>query len=376
MYIEAAPKNDLGSLYNMEAEKRDLCRYIGQRQPLILITGLRRVGKTSLLRSVLSARAKHHIFMDLRSIGGKQNISKSDIANALQNGMQQFLDLQRSRKEKLESMLRTVRGITFPGGAGIQFGFGDKNSLDIWGLFERLDRWAGDNNTTIVVAVDEAQEFRKSAHVDMAGIFAAVYDNCRNTVLILTGSEVGVFYDFLAMDDPKSPLFGRSSKEIRVDPLTHGQGVEFLKRGLAQHKIKKIDHSVLSHAVKELGGITGWLNDFGLACVANKRADRRFVGSVKRTGSAMARQEFDGFLAGRRAAGRYSAIMDGLYQEGLGWAQLKKSLENRTGETVNSRNFSTLLETLQKFGFVAKDGGTYRITDPMLRHSFGRRKKP
>lgn len=376
MYIEASPKKDLGSLYNRDAEKRDLRRYIKQKQPLILITGLRRVGKTSLLRSVLSAHVKHYIFMDLRSFGSETYISKKDIANTFQIGVQRFLDSQRSKAEKLKSRLLTVRGINFPGGAGIQFDFGKENGLDIWGLFDRLDRWAEDSNVTIVVAIDEAQEFRKSVQVNMAKVFAGIYDNHSNIIMVLTGSEVGVFQDFLAMENPDAPLYGRSRVEIRLNPMTHEQGVDFLAKGLKQHKIRGVDPDVLSHAVKEIGGIIGWLNDFGLACVRNGRVDKRFIGNIKRTGSAMARSEFDAFLSNRKAAGRYNAIMGSLGGEHLSWARLKKSLENDTGRNINSRNFASLLNTLQGFGFVEKDGEAYRIIDPMLRYSFERSKGP
>jgi len=43
------------------------------------------------------------------------------------------------------------------------------------------------------------------------------YDFDRNVTFILTGSEVGLLYDFICVEDPKSPLFGRFFYEIDVN---------------------------------------------------------------------------------------------------------------------------------------------------------------
>lgn len=101
-------------------------------------------------------------------------------------------------------------------------------------MFRKLDQWAGKNKTNLVIAIDEAQEFKKSKHINMTSIFASVYDNCKNIIIILTNSEIGVLYDFLALTDATSPLFGLTNKDIKINPLTHQQGVEFLKLGLEQ----------------------------------------------------------------------------------------------------------------------------------------------
>ena len=87
MYIDSMPKNDLKSLYDREKERQRLVEYIDQKQPLILITGLRRVGKTSLLKTVLSSHSKYHIFVDLRDLGNKLHVTKKDVINIFQNSI-------------------------------------------------------------------------------------------------------------------------------------------------------------------------------------------------------------------------------------------------------------------------------------------------
>ena len=373
VYLDPRPKDDLKSLYDRKEEVSKLASHIAEKTPLILITGFRRVGKTSLLKAVVKKHSEYNIMIDLRNLGSKSYVTKKDIVNLFQSSIQSFLDSHQTKKQKITSLLRSVRGITLPTGGGIQFDFSSNNELDLPGLFQKLDQWAGNNSTKIVIAVDEAQEFRKSRHIDMANIFASVYDNCRNIILILTGSEIGVLYDFLALENADSPLFGRVKKEIEINPLSSEQGLEFLKIGLKQKKIKIVDESVLSHAVEELGGIIGWLNEFGLTCVENKKVEKKFIVETKKTGSVLARSEFKKFLKGRPASERYNQIMKNLSIKPLSWTDLKKALELDMNESIDGRNFSSLLETLQKSGFIQELKKFYSIVDPLLKFSFERK---
>ena len=307
MYIETRPKNTLKSPYGREKESESLIRHIDNNEPLILITGFRRVGKTSLLKAVLGDGSYHHIFLDLRDLGSKAHLSREDIVSAFQKGVRSFLDAHKTHREQLKSVLSTVRGITVLH-TGIRLDFTSSKDFDLPDLFLKLDQWAQSNKTTIVIAIDEAQEFRKSRYLDMARIFASVYDNCRNVILILTGSEIGLLEDFLALNDADAPLFGRSHKKIEIKPLTLDQGVDFLKQGLRQKKIKA-DESVLNNACHELGGIVGWLNDFGLSCIERGKVEEKLIEDTKKTGSELARKEFEKFLTGRRASERYHAIL-------------------------------------------------------------------
>ena len=368
MYIETRPKSTLKSLYGREKESKSLIRYIDDNEPLILITGFRRVGKTSLLRAVLSGKPYPHIFVDLRDLAGKTYVTKKDIVSLFQKGVESFLDSHKTHREQLKSVLSTIRGITILH-TGIKLDLTSPKDFDLPDLFSKLDRWAQNNKTTIVIALDEAQELRKTRHLDMTSIFASVYDNCRNVNLILTGSEIGLLYDFLKLSDPKAPLFGRSHKKIEVKPLTHDQGVGFLKAGLKQKKIKINEH-VLDKAYYELGGIVGWLNDFGLACIEHGKVDEKFIKDTKKTGSDLARMEFEKFLTNRSASERYRAILKSLSNDPLSWTELKQTTERNLGDTLYNGNFSNLLDSLVKSGFIQNDGKFYSIIDPLLKHSF------
>ncbi|GGP22207.1 hypothetical protein GCM10007981_17340 [Thermocladium modestius] len=59
---------------------------------------------------------------------------------------------------------------------------------------------------------DESQELRKLKGYDLLHPIAYAYDNL-GIKFIFTGSETGMVYDFLKLDDAKYPLYGRAYTE-------------------------------------------------------------------------------------------------------------------------------------------------------------------
>ncbi len=371
MLFSSRPKDDIKNLFGRNEEIKKLKTAIDEKDPLVIITGFRRVGKTSLLKAVLNEYSKYTIYLDLRDLGSRQYITKNDIANLMESSIREFLDKHATRTARILTILQSVRGINVAG-TGINLEWTSKNQLDLRGLFNKLDQWAGSNKTKIVLSVDEAQEFKKSQHVDMNRIFASIYDNCQNIILILTGSEIGVLHDFLSLDDPKSPLFGRNTNEIEIKLLSEDKGIEFLKKGFKNNhlKIKEKESEIINQAVTDLGGIIGWLNEFGLRCVRNKKIAAKFIEKTKKEGSILAKSEFEKFLANRSARDRYESIVKGLAKKDSNWKSLKDYLAIDTESKIYDKNFNDLLDNLLKSGFVAKKEELYYIVDPLLRFAY------
>lgn len=367
------PKSDVRSLFGRKKEIEHLRSVIRDNVPLVVITGLRRMGKTSLLKSVLAEHSERVISLDMRDLDTKPQITKDEIAGLLETGISEFLERNASGREKILSTLRTVRGMRIAG-TGIDLGWQDKKILDMAGLFRRLDWWASSNDTSIIVSIDEAQELAKARHTNMNSIFASVYDNCANVMLVFTGSEVGLLHRFLALDDPKSPLFGRYALFIDLEPLSAQQSSEFLKAGFKGlgASLDKNAEGVIQTAASELGGVMGWLNMFGVRCAATGNVGAAELRSVRTAGSRLAKEEFRRFLSTRTAADRYESIMRGLWPEGSDWRSLRNFVHLDLGRKVYDKNFCDLLAVLLDAGFVSKEGRAYRIADPLLRHAYRR----
>jgi AAA+ ATPase superfamily predicted ATPase len=54
-----------------------------------------------------------------------------------------------------------------------------------------FDRLARDNGKILVVIFDEAQELMKVNGFNLPSLLHDIYDYCRNTVIIFTGSMIG-----------------------------------------------------------------------------------------------------------------------------------------------------------------------------------------
>jgi len=74
MLFSDRPKSSLSDLYNMEAEVNMLIRSLSLGRAMTLILGLRRLGKTSLLRAVLNHVEKPYMLFDLRVYDGLRYI--------------------------------------------------------------------------------------------------------------------------------------------------------------------------------------------------------------------------------------------------------------------------------------------------------------
>jgi AAA+ ATPase superfamily predicted ATPase len=64
LLFDPRPKASRRDLYDFEEELKTLSRYLGE--PLTVVSGLRRTGKTSLVLTALNESDKPYVFVDLR----------------------------------------------------------------------------------------------------------------------------------------------------------------------------------------------------------------------------------------------------------------------------------------------------------------------
>lgn len=367
MYFDERPKSVRKDLFDREEELRQLDAALQRRDPLIIIYGLRRAGKTSLIQTA-TYDLENGIIFDLRSLGGRAYAPKKDLIQVLQRGINDFLSKRKTMGTKIIDTLKRVQGVQI-GKVAVTFGWGGNESLDIADLFSKLDQWARSDKSTITVAFDEAQEFRKVTGMRMDKILAHIYDYCRNTSIVVTGSAMGLLQDFMGEEDAEAPLYGRGKTEITLKPLEPEGAEEFLLEGFKQANMK-IRDELLHDAVEKLDGIIGWLTMFGARCL-KKGVSLASLNTVMEEGSKLARREFENFLKGREVArNRYERIMNHLARSPSTWSGIKHYLEAREGREMNDRKVTELIGTLVRAGFVEREDSGYAVSDPLLGHSF------
>ncbi len=106
MLFESRPKDAKKDLYDREVEYQKLKGYIKQKSPLIIIKGLRRTGKTSLLKTVLNEEERDaYIFVDLRGIASRGSVTKKEILTRFEISINDFV---RKNEKKVQTNLSVL----------------------------------------------------------------------------------------------------------------------------------------------------------------------------------------------------------------------------------------------------------------------------
>jgi uncharacterized protein len=373
MLFDERPKDDIDDLFDRENEIEQFSKCLSDKRPLIIISGQRRAGKTSLLKTMLNGHIQYSIFIDLRNLAPRRYVTRKDVIGLVRNSLRDFLDRNKEATAKLRDLLKSVKGVNI-GEIGVQLEHKTNIDFDMQNMFSKINEWARRNKEYVVLAIDEAQEFKKVQHLDMSGIIASIYDNCKNVIVVLAGSEVGLLYDFIGKGNPKAKLYGRSYEEIRINPLSIEKSKQFLVMGFKQYgmslETNRHSNAVMDMAVQRLGGIIGWLIKFGIKCIQRKKITDDVLLEIEDEGAQLAKAEFESFLATREARKRYEITMQTLAQRPSTWSVIKRSIEIQTGKKMYNKNLSDLIASLEKSGFITKNEQEYMIVDPLLRRSF------
>lgn len=302
------------------------------------------------------------IYLDLRKFEERGSLSYRDLAVELQEEVNRAV----GRFPWLLEALRHVEGVSVAGNS-IRLGWGRENRASLSSVLEALDDGAGRGGGA-VIALDEAQELTKLRGGDVLPALAYAYDNLKRVKVVLSGSEMGLLYEFLRVDDPEGPLFGRAMSAVELRPFTKDQAVEFLRRGFEELGIRFNRGEEVYERVR---GIPGWLAYFGFSYWETGDPE----GSLSRT-AEHARQlilrEFENFLVVRyQARRRYYAVMRAL--SGCGrWSEVKRALEAEEGVEISDSELNNYLVQLIKHSWIEKRGELYCPSEPMTGRAFSR----
>jgi AAA+ ATPase superfamily predicted ATPase len=337
MLFDDRPKEDRKALFDREKEVDELKKSL--KHPITVVTGIRRIGKTSVLKVSLKEIRRESLLLDARGLG--PNYGRREFFNLLANSLRPSLPT-------LGEILKSVKGVRI---AGLEIEFEwRKGGASLVELFDRL------NERELVIAIDEAQRLRGPFSEEVRSALAHAYDYDRDLSFILTGSEVGLLYDFLGIEDPSSPLYGRYLHEIRLERFDGQRSLEFLERGFEEAGVR-VPRELLIRAVEELDGIPGWLTFFGNSYLAG----REDLNSIKRMAVQLALNELRSLLSGRGP--RFPLVLRAIAEGRGSWTQVKQYVEEREGRTVSSSVLQNVLETLEKMSLV-KD---YTFLDPIYK---------
>jgi len=355
MLFDLTPKVSIDDLFDRLDERKSF-EYSIYNYPLVVITGLRRVGKSSLTKTMLNSMNLPHLFIDGRSLyassGGQ--INHTNLISAIEKELGKL-----SLKFKIKNYLKTVKGITFSGNSIAV----DWKKTDLSNLFEKLNDFSGKKNQNLVLYIDEAQFLRfygSRGGKDLLALLSYIYDNLRKIKIVITGSEIGLLHDFLNFGNYNSPLFGRAYNEISVKPFKREDSKEFLRRGFSEINIPV--NFDLDEAVKILDGIPGYLVLFGKKYSESLDFDDA-LNRVWQTMKGMIEGELKEL---KNRSARYTTALKYIATGINYWTGLK-NLFIANGDNIGDSRLYEVLKTLQTTSWIEKsEDNKYKIVDPVL----------
>jgi AAA+ ATPase superfamily predicted ATPase len=353
------PKERKEDLYDREEELRSISEALNLRERLIIVYGIRRIGKTSLMR--VSLRDYPHVLLDIRKLYFSENtVTMPLLVKYILEGFREQMKASEKLYLGLRDAISRIKGLRI-GEIGIEIEPNAKVSLT--DVLSRVNDWCEERGERFVFAFDEAQYLRFS-NIRYDGIIAWAVDNLENLSFLLSGSEIGVLRDFLRIDEPGAPLFGRYRREVYVDRFTEEESFDFLHRGFRELGIEpKVDE--IEDTLKTLDGIAGWLTLYGYMRAVRKLPHEDALAKVFEEGSKLVMEELDKVISPSRK--RYLAIMKAVAHGSSSWSDIKAYVTARAGPIPDSR-LDELLGNLIKYGYLEKND-EYRIPDPIVKRA-------
>ncbi|RLE64774.1 MAG: ATP-binding protein [Thermoprotei archaeon] len=355
MLFDPRPKDRKSELFDREKELESLSRYASLGSPIILCLGIRRIGKTSVLKVFLGESEYPSIYIDARRLA-EVGYSKQGFYRLLS---EEFTRIG-GRFTRVVEYLKSIKGVSVAG-HGVEFNWRNREpSFSL--ILTKMDEYSRDHETTFIVAVDEAQYLRflkGYRKIDFRQIMAYSYDNLRRVKFILAGSEMGLLYRFLGFSDPSSPLYGRVRDEVVIERFSREKSIEFLERGFSETSVS-VSRNLLEKVVDTLDGIPGWLTYFGYRFLQQGRYNviERILNEAVNTA-----------LNEIRKLDHYSPLyLHILRAIALGfdsWSSIKKAVEAWIGRPIQSRTLSRLLNNLVDMSIIGKANDIYVFLDPI-----------
>ncbi|MGC9164998.1 MAG: AAA family ATPase [Thermoprotei archaeon] len=361
MLFDVVPKEKVEDFYDRDVEINEILESLRFGERLIVIYGVRRIGKSSLVRVALGESNMPYVIVDVRELYYSENVvTMFHLVRYLIDGFKRYMRWYERLGFDLREVLRRVKKIHVK---GYEIEVEPTGGVSFSALLSEINSWCGKHGMRFVFVFDEAQYLRFS-NVRYDGLFAWAVDNLSNITFVLTGSEVGVLKEFLRVDEVGAPLFGRYRRELYVDRFTREESLDFLRRGFNELGLEP-DMNELEDAVGVFDGIVGLLTYYGYYRAIRKLLHKEAMAEVFEEGSKLVLDELEKSIAPSRK--RYIAILKAVAQNATSWSDIRAYTIARTG-FITDKRFTELLKNLVRYGYLMKENNKYKIPDPIVRY--------
>jgi len=352
MLFSEKPKTRLEDFFDRRDELKQFSSLV-ERSPVV-VKGIRRIGKSSLIKVGLSLLEQPYIYLDLRGVAINKKISIRTIFELLSAS-----ETSSKSSRFVQTVKDAVREMSIASVFTIRLAQERTRNL-LLELFRKLDKAAKAHAHKLVIVFDEAQVLR-FATLDMRELLANVYDNMENITLVFAGSQIGVLKEFIGVEDPYSPFYGRYMAEVELKPFSRELSLEFLKQGFTELSLKP-DERFLERAVNELDGIVGWLTFFGLKVAERRKFSEKTIEEVLDIAATLEKKEIEALPKSQKLVLSALSRLDNPR-----WSDIKRMSDSFAGRKLNDAEVNRALKSLIRYSFIEKKGESYTITDPITK---------
>ncbi len=351
MYFDPLPKTERKDLFGAGYALSTLVNALDDPfTRMVVIKGLRRTGKTSLLNVALKESKTDFVKIDVRE---SPYFDKIGFMKFLVEKIREKID-----EPLLQRIMKSIVGLEI-GYKDLSLGllFSKENFSGIF--FERLDDELNKKKKNIILAFDEIQLLKE---IKFDYLLASIFDNYKNIKLVLTGSEIGLIDKFLGKKDYDAPLFGRAYLEIDSKRLREEESAAFIQEGMKQLN-KGLSFEELQETIENLDGVMGWLTHYGWLRYKGL-SHQSALSKTKEEGKEMVRKEIHSFLQNRKAKDRYLQILRVVAKGNETWKAVKLAMRKEKA-TFSDSQLNSYLTELIDYGFLDKTEGKYYLSDPI-----------
>ncbi|MEM0474807.1 MAG: ATP-binding protein [Zestosphaera sp.] len=333
--FDLQPKYSRKDLFDRTRELSELHRAIDRGYPIVALLGIRRIGKTSVLKTFLNE--VYGIYVDLRGV-----VRRADLEVKVTDSISSSL-------RKVRKFVEGIRGVSVAG-FSVEIKWRGSDSVSLAGLLSEINK----KKKRFVVALDEVQSVKPPLSAELRNLLAYGYDNLENISFIVAGSEIGMLRDFLGCENPGSPLYGRYIYEIHIDRFSEKESREFLERGFREEGVEP-PAEVIDQAVEFFDGIVGWLVFFGRKYVDGYRD----IETLKNIAVELAREELT------KLNYRERAVLKAIASGHRTWSSVRKHITENYGVTIPKATLTRIVTKLERLSIVKN----YEFQDPVYREA-------
>lgn len=352
MYFDINPKTERKDLFGGDYALHNLKDYLQNNSTrLIIIKGLRRTGKTSLMNVALNEIKAGSVKIDVRK---SPYFERKEFFPFLIEQIKQ--KVKPSFWEKAISKISGV-GITYKD-LSLDFFFSKEENIHLF--LQNLNQQLKKKNECLILAFDEIQ-LLKAIKFDY--FIASAFDDYGQIKFLLTGSEIGMLDKFMGRMDYDSPLYGRAYMEVVLGRLKDEETNSFLELGFKQIG-KNISFNEIKEVINQLDGIIGWTTYYGWLR-HNNLSHEKALERVREEGKVLVKRELDQFLNTRQAKSKYLKLLKFLAKGENEWDLIKYAFLKEKIKVADSQ-LGLYLRELSDYGFIEKQAERYIISDPIL----------